>query len=67
MQTNRHTNHQKPAPTQNAQSAAMEREREIGVWRGSKANLQFWLSTIVTLSLFYQRNAVRPLALDMGI
>ena len=53
MQTNRHTNHQKPVPTQNAQSTAMEREREVGVWRGSKANLQFWLSTIVTLSLFY--------------
>lgn len=31
----------------------MEREREVGVWRGSKANIQFWLSTIVTLSLFY--------------
>lgn len=53
MQTNRHTNHQKLAPTQNAQSTAMEREREVGVWRGSKANIQFWLSTIVTLSLFY--------------
>lgn len=53
MQTNRHTNHQKPVPTQNAQSTAMEREREVGVWRGSKANIQFWLSTIVTLSLFY--------------
>lgn len=52
MQTNRHANHQKqPLPTQKAQSTAAE--REIGVWRGSKANLQFWLSTIVTLSLYY--------------
>ena len=53
MQTNRHANHQKPLPTQNAQSAAMGPERQIGVWHGSKANLQFWLSTIVTLSLYY--------------
>jgi membrane protein YdbS with pleckstrin-like domain len=53
MQTNRHTNHQKPLPPQNAQTVAVGKESEIGVWRGSKANLQFWLSTIVTLSLFY--------------
>ena len=52
-QTNRHTNHQPPLPSQKAQSAAVGKEREIGVWRGSKANLQFWLSAIVTLSLYY--------------
>lgn len=28
-------------------------ETTIGVWRGSKANLQFWLQTILTLSLYY--------------
>jgi len=31
----------------------MERERDIGVWRGSKSNLQYWLWTILTLSLHY--------------
>ena len=53
MQTNRHANHQKPLPTQNAQTVAVGKEREVGVWRGSKANIQFWLSAIVTLSLYY--------------
>ncbi len=28
-------------------------ETTIGVWRGSKANLHFWVQTIVTLSLYY--------------
>src|SRR5437870_3098987 len=28
-------------------------ERIIGVWRGSKASLHFWLVTIFTLSLHY--------------
>lgn len=55
MQTNRHANHQKTPPAQNAQTApaAIGKEREVGVWRGSKANAQFWLSTIFTLSLYY--------------
>jgi uncharacterized membrane protein YdbT with pleckstrin-like domain len=52
-QTNRHANHQKPPTPQNAQSVAVGKEQEVGVWRGSKANLQFWFSTIITLSLFY--------------
>src|ERR1043165_5632043 len=28
-------------------------ERTIGVWKGSKASLHFWLVTIFTLSLHY--------------
>ncbi len=31
----------------------MEREKTVGVWHESKANLRFWLLTIVTLSLYY--------------
>jgi hypothetical protein len=57
MQTNRHSNqgpNEKPkSPDAFAKAQEMEREREIGVWRGSKKNLQFWLWTIITLSLHY--------------
>jgi flagellin-like protein len=28
-------------------------ERTIGIWRGSKASLHFWVQTILTLSLYY--------------
>lgn len=52
-QPNRHANQQKPLSPQNAQAAAVGKEREIGVWRGSKANIQFWFFTIVTLSFYY--------------
>jgi len=52
MQTNR-----SPSPEKIKQATAsavpMERERDIGVWRGSKSNLQYWLWTILTLSLHY--------------
>lgn len=41
----------------------MEREKEIGVWRGSKTNAHFWAMTIVTLSLYYwlvyRHNAIK--------
>jgi len=57
MQTNRHPNqgpNEKPKSTEAVTNAqAVEREKEIGVWRGSKKNLQFWLWTILTLSLHY--------------
>lgn len=39
--------------TASATAQATDREVTIGVWRGSKANLQFWLKTILTLSLYY--------------
>lgn len=32
---------------------AVERERVVGVWHESKANLRFWLLSIATLSLYY--------------
>ena len=52
MQTNRSPN---PDQTKQATASAvsMERERDIGIWYGSKTNAHFWLMSIVTLSLYY--------------
>ncbi len=42
---------------------AMGPEKVVGVWHESKANLRFWLLSIVTLSLYYflvfSRNEIR--------
>jgi membrane protein YdbS with pleckstrin-like domain len=45
----------KPSTSAASSTATAQADREVtvGVWRGSKANLQFWLKTILTLSLYY--------------